>query len=180
MMCHRLSTSPATAGVGQLTSQSCYKKDQMFECASASSGIVDAMYSNALCSWTSTVFSSYNHYISNGLISCKKKKKTSYHEGSKIGKIHFEVFTTCLGRACVTSSMRDVRRIVKSTRTKGDSNSYDMEDIVMPLHAYINDPVAADIIHNEITFLGTIGNIIKTGSKVGDETNKVQCMKLMW
>ncbi|KAJ6833566.1 protein-tyrosine sulfotransferase [Iris pallida] len=47
---------------------------------------------------------------------------------------------------------RDVSRFVRSTRTKGDSNPYDMEDMVMPLHAYINDPVAHDIIHNGATF----------------------------
>ncbi|KAL8501424.1 hypothetical protein ACS0TY_020818 [Phlomoides rotata] len=32
------------------------------------------------------------------------------------------------------------------------NNSYDMEDIVMPLHDYINDPIAQDIIHNGATF----------------------------
>ncbi|GFQ08297.1 protein-tyrosine sulfotransferase [Phtheirospermum japonicum] len=32
------------------------------------------------------------------------------------------------------------------------NNSYDMEDMVMPLHDYINDPVARDIVHNGATF----------------------------
>ncbi|KAK9280532.1 hypothetical protein L1049_014224 [Liquidambar formosana] len=32
------------------------------------------------------------------------------------------------------------------------NDSYNMEDVVMPLHVYINDPVAKDIIHNGATF----------------------------
>ncbi|KAL3653024.1 hypothetical protein CASFOL_002705 [Castilleja foliolosa] len=32
------------------------------------------------------------------------------------------------------------------------NNSYDMEDMVMPLHDYINDPIAREIIHNGATF----------------------------
>uniref|UniRef100_A0A5B7B1F6 Uncharacterized protein n=1 Tax=Davidia involucrata TaxID=16924 RepID=A0A5B7B1F6_DAVIN len=32
------------------------------------------------------------------------------------------------------------------------NDSYDMEDIVMPLHEYINDPIAQDIVHNGATF----------------------------
>ncbi|VAI82546.1 unnamed protein product [Triticum turgidum subsp. durum] len=31
-------------------------------------------------------------------------------------------------------------------------NAYDVEDMVMPLHQYINDPVAHEIIHNGATF----------------------------
>ena len=31
-------------------------------------------------------------------------------------------------------------------------NAYDVEDMVMPLHEYINDPVAHEIIHNGATF----------------------------
>lgn len=29
---------------------------------------------------------------------------------------------------------------------------YNMGDVVMPLHEYINDPIAQDIIHNGATF----------------------------
>ncbi|KAG9142110.1 hypothetical protein Leryth_016309 [Lithospermum erythrorhizon] len=32
------------------------------------------------------------------------------------------------------------------------NDSYNMEDVVMPLHQYINDPTAVDIIHNGATF----------------------------
>lgn len=32
------------------------------------------------------------------------------------------------------------------------NNSYDMEDIVMPLHEYIDDPIAKEIVHNGATF----------------------------
>lgn len=49
--CHRLSASPATIGVSQFTSQSCYKNDQKFGCASGASRITGTVYSNALCSW---------------------------------------------------------------------------------------------------------------------------------
>ncbi|XP_073146141.1 protein-tyrosine sulfotransferase isoform X2 [Henckelia pumila] len=46
---------------------------------------------------------------------------------------------------------RDARKL------KGDSylatnNPYDMEDILMPLHEYINNPIAQEIIHNGATF----------------------------
>lgn len=32
------------------------------------------------------------------------------------------------------------------------NDSYDMEEIVMPLHEYVNHPVAMDIVHNGATF----------------------------
>ncbi|XP_012827925.1 PREDICTED: protein-tyrosine sulfotransferase isoform X2 [Erythranthe guttata] len=32
------------------------------------------------------------------------------------------------------------------------NDSYDMEDVLMPLHEYINDPIARDIVHNGATF----------------------------
>lgn len=34
----------------------------------------------------------------------------------------------------------------------GSNDPYNMEDMVMPLHEYINDPIARDIIHNGATF----------------------------
>ncbi|KAK4539667.1 hypothetical protein RGQ29_031889 [Quercus rubra] len=43
-------------------------------------------------------------------------------------------------------------RIQKGSRDIKSNFSYDIEDIVMPLHKYINDPVAHDIIHNGATF----------------------------
>lgn len=49
-------------------------------------------------------------------------------------------------------SRRDVREFVRSNWTKNSSNPYDMEDMVMPLHTFINDPIAHDIIHNGATF----------------------------
>lgn len=32
------------------------------------------------------------------------------------------------------------------------SDPYNMEEVVMPLHEYIYDPVACDIVHNGATF----------------------------
>ncbi|XP_068663444.1 protein-tyrosine sulfotransferase-like [Aristolochia californica] len=47
---------------------------------------------------------------------------------------------------------RDARKH-KSIRDISNLNdSYNMEDIVMPLHEFINDPIAHDIIHNGATF----------------------------
>ncbi|XP_068666545.1 protein-tyrosine sulfotransferase-like [Aristolochia californica] len=49
-------------------------------------------------------------------------------------------------------SRRDARKH-KSIRDISNLNdSYNMEDIVMPLHVFINDPIAHDIIHNGATF----------------------------
>ncbi|KAL3530561.1 hypothetical protein ACH5RR_009883 [Cinchona calisaya] len=46
---------------------------------------------------------------------------------------------------------REARR--REGRSSIDGNDpYDMEDVVMPLHEYINDPIAQDIIHNGATF----------------------------
>uniref|UniRef100_A0A2N9HPM4 Sulfotransferase n=1 Tax=Fagus sylvatica TaxID=28930 RepID=A0A2N9HPM4_FAGSY len=47
--------------------------------------------------------------------------------------------------------MRDARRQRGSIDIKSNI-AYDMEDIVMPLHEYINDPAAHDIVHNGATF----------------------------
>ncbi|XP_048137481.1 protein-tyrosine sulfotransferase-like isoform X2 [Rhodamnia argentea] len=46
---------------------------------------------------------------------------------------------------------RDARRHSGSRDIYG-SDPYNMEDVVMPLHKYINDPIARDIIHNGVTF----------------------------
>uniref|UniRef100_A0A0D3GD20 Sulfotransferase n=1 Tax=Oryza barthii TaxID=65489 RepID=A0A0D3GD20_9ORYZ len=46
---------------------------------------------------------------------------------------------------------RDARGIDK-VRSSHRVNAYDVEDMVMPLHQYINDPVAHEIIHNGATF----------------------------
>ncbi|XP_062233567.1 protein-tyrosine sulfotransferase-like [Phragmites australis] len=46
---------------------------------------------------------------------------------------------------------RDARGIDKVHSSK-KVNAYDVEDMVMPLHQYINDPVAQEIIHNGATF----------------------------
>nr|ACL52491.1 unknown [Zea mays] len=48
-------------------------------------------------------------------------------------------------------SRRDARGIDKVHSSK-KVNAYDVEDMVMPLHQYINDPVAHEIIHNGATF----------------------------
>ncbi|XAR59745.1 Protein-tyrosine sulfotransferase [Bertholletia excelsa] len=46
---------------------------------------------------------------------------------------------------------RDARRHRNATYPRSN-DSYNMEEIVMPLHAYINDPIARDIVHNGATF----------------------------
>ncbi|KAG2609533.1 hypothetical protein PVAP13_4KG048366 [Panicum virgatum] len=45
---------------------------------------------------------------------------------------------------------RDAR--VDKEHSSKKINAYDVEDMVMPLHEYINDPVAHEIIHNGATF----------------------------
>ncbi|OVA10122.1 Sulfotransferase domain [Macleaya cordata] len=47
---------------------------------------------------------------------------------------------------------RDARKHGDFTDIKARNNSYNMEEIVMPLHEFINDAVAHDIIHNGATF----------------------------
>ncbi|XP_047093263.1 protein-tyrosine sulfotransferase-like [Lolium rigidum] len=46
---------------------------------------------------------------------------------------------------------RDARGI-DNTRSSNKVNPYDVDDMAMPLHQYINDPVAHEIIHNGATF----------------------------
>ncbi|PIN07654.1 Protein-tyrosine sulfotransferase, partial [Handroanthus impetiginosus] len=46
---------------------------------------------------------------------------------------------------------RDVRKLRGQSQLV-PNNSYDMEDILMPLHEFINDPIALDIVHNGATF----------------------------
>ncbi|OVA18066.1 hypothetical protein BVC80_1835g478 [Macleaya cordata] len=47
---------------------------------------------------------------------------------------------------------RDARKHRNLKENKESNDSYDMEEIVMPLHEFINEPVAHDIIHNGATF----------------------------
>ncbi|XP_057955701.1 protein-tyrosine sulfotransferase isoform X2 [Malania oleifera] len=46
---------------------------------------------------------------------------------------------------------RDARKNKNPNYVEG-SNPFNMEDVVMPLHEYINDPIARDIVHNGATF----------------------------
>ncbi|XP_073056194.1 protein-tyrosine sulfotransferase isoform X3 [Primulina eburnea] len=46
---------------------------------------------------------------------------------------------------------RDARKL-KTGAYLATNNPYDMEDILMPLHEYINNPISQDIIHNGATF----------------------------
>lgn len=46
---------------------------------------------------------------------------------------------------------RDARK-VKDVVIIEDDNPYDMEEMLMPLHKYLNTPTAHDIIHNGATF----------------------------
>lgn len=46
---------------------------------------------------------------------------------------------------------RDARLRKNQNRVESD-DSYNIEDVAMPLHQYINDPIALDIVHNGATF----------------------------
>ncbi|XP_065867807.1 protein-tyrosine sulfotransferase [Euphorbia lathyris] len=46
---------------------------------------------------------------------------------------------------------RDAMKLIGSNHVKSKI-PYNMEEIVMPLHEYINDPIAHDVIHNGATF----------------------------
>ena len=43
-------------------------------------------------------------------------------------------------------------RLHKNQKHVKSNDSYNMEDMAMPLHQYINDPIALDIVHNGATF----------------------------
>ncbi|XXG62026.1 hypothetical protein AAC387_Pa05g0481 [Persea americana] len=47
---------------------------------------------------------------------------------------------------------REARELGRVTEIKDVSNSYNMKDMVIPLHEFINDPMAHEIIHNGATF----------------------------
>lgn len=47
---------------------------------------------------------------------------------------------------------RDARKHTDVRKTKGMRNPYDMNEFAMPLHAFIDDPMAYEIIHNGATF----------------------------
>ncbi|XP_065015789.1 protein-tyrosine sulfotransferase-like isoform X3 [Musa acuminata AAA Group] len=47
---------------------------------------------------------------------------------------------------------RDTRELGRPRKIKEITNPYDVEEIVMPLHEFINDPMAHEIIHNGATF----------------------------
>ncbi|XP_047318852.1 protein-tyrosine sulfotransferase-like isoform X2 [Impatiens glandulifera] len=69
-------------------------------------------------------------------------------------------------------SRRDAREQSLPPYSRG-SDPYNMEDIVIPLHEYINDPIARDIIHNGATF--QIAGV--TNNSYLDESHKVrQCV----
>ena len=49
------------------------------------------------------------------------------------------------------NAQRDARRR-RGLHIIARNDSYDMDDFAMPLHEYINHPVAEDIVHNGATF----------------------------
>ncbi|KAM7496778.1 hypothetical protein LguiA_021192 [Lonicera macranthoides] len=61
---------------------------------------------------------------------------------------------------------RDARNKNRDPTYTKSNDSYNMEEIVMPLHEYINDPIARDIIHNGATFqvAGLTNNSYTRGS----------------
>jgi hypothetical protein len=68
-----------------------------------------------------------------------------------IGMAAVFLILTCVLCIFFSFGQRDARRQRGSIDIKSNI-AYDMEDIVMPLHEYINDPAAHDIIHNGATF----------------------------
>ncbi|KAK3023121.1 hypothetical protein RJ639_042710 [Escallonia herrerae] len=61
-------------------------------------------------------------------------------------------------KGTLVSRHQSLQRVARDARKGGSTSysksndSYDMEDFVMPLHQYINDPIARDVIHNGATF----------------------------
>lgn len=51
-----------------------------------------------------------------------------------------------------TFGQRDARKLGKLRRINEITDPYNMEEMVMPLHDFINDPVAHEIVHNGATF----------------------------
>ena len=51
-----------------------------------------------------------------------------------------------------TVTVQRYARGIDQVHSSKKVNAYDVEDMVMPLHQYINDPVAHEIIHNGATF----------------------------
>lgn len=51
-----------------------------------------------------------------------------------------------------TTLQRDTRRSGRYPKFEEISSPYDMQNMAMPLHEYINHPIAHDIIHNGATF----------------------------
>ncbi|KAI0513562.1 hypothetical protein KFK09_009587 [Dendrobium nobile] len=47
---------------------------------------------------------------------------------------------------------RDARKHTEVRSIKGKQNPYDMHEFVMPLHTFVDDPMAHEIIHNGATF----------------------------
>ncbi|KGN64850.2 hypothetical protein Csa_022790 [Cucumis sativus] len=56
-----------------------------------------------------------------------------------------------LASATKMSKHRDVRRQKGSSEAKSDS-PYDMEDMLMPLKEFVDDPIVHDLVHNGATF----------------------------
>lgn len=58
---------------------------------------------------------------------------------------------------------RDARKQSGSVHIKS-KDPYQMEEIVMPLHKYIEDPIAQDIVHNGATFqVNRLATVTKMG-----------------
>ncbi|KAL5990628.1 hypothetical protein ACLOJK_011531 [Asimina triloba] len=55
------------------------------------------------------------------------------------------------------SKKREHRKIRRAFESEKIRNPYDLKDIAMPLHEFIHDPIAHDIIHNGATFQGLFG-----------------------
>ncbi|KAG6494268.1 hypothetical protein ZIOFF_049289 [Zingiber officinale] len=62
----------------------------------------------------------------------------------------FDIFISPLYSQCFVQ--RHARELGRLRKTEETNNPYDMEEMVMPLQEFINDPIAHEIIHNGATF----------------------------
>ncbi|KAG6494270.1 hypothetical protein ZIOFF_049291 [Zingiber officinale] len=62
----------------------------------------------------------------------------------------FDVFISPLYSQCFVQ--RHARELGRLRKIEETNNPYDMEEMVMPLQEFINDPIAHEIIHNGATF----------------------------
>ncbi|KAG6491071.1 hypothetical protein ZIOFF_052403 [Zingiber officinale] len=80
-----------------------------------------------------------------------------------LSEVLASVHAYMLGKICMSNIFlqitlqRDARRSRRYPKFEEISSPYDMQNMAMPLHEYINHPIAHDIIHNGATFQVLLG-----------------------